>query len=442
MQGRVHYPIAIITALAWLTPVSAAAQQVAMPVGIQEQDGTWAHVVMPSTIVESHLEGDLGVTESGIDAQFMAEASVHASYTRRGPDRCSGEADGVADMRLIGMKLFSRDVPFMSGEQESRLIVNQETRQAALYLHGDVREYGPAPTYCDDGKLQLVGSGRGMLRMVYDTQNHVMPLNFQAYPRAWEIDQEGFAEACDRMRDLMLRAYREINPRWGLINVDQPPGPIDFSILIPNIPPVQEGLNNGTEASFNDGTFNTQTALAGADALANAITLTQALAAGAGKGPAMVASNATQWTLGYALGIHAPTTSAATAATQLYATMVDFHQNMAWDPATRHNAEYAVKPVTMGETVYAGIDADYLARMMLETCDSEQPFEVPSGYAAGHFSKPTGTLQLIGRGPVAGVPAAFANGAMPAGGSNAIADALAMAATMGVEVPDMAAIED
>ncbi len=350
---------------------------------------------------------------------------------------CDPGKRGVSDFRVLAIKLFSRDVPFHSGEQESRIIVNQAQQRVALYLHGDVREWKPAPGYCDDQRMQLATSGRGLLRLEYETQAHVVPLNFQAYPRKWEIDQEGLEEICERFEALVWNGYRATFPRWKTIPVHSPPGPIDTSVLIP----LPEGAHDGEKASFEEGTYNTRE-VADMVGLANSmIELSEPMLELFAKTPKIVkgAAGLAAWAVQEAVGQYAGVSVDNHVANALQA-MKAINEKWAAEPGLNPNREYASKPVSFGGHDFSAVDADYTVATVLDMRENTEIEEPVDGFAQGHMSWPAGTIQLQGRGLTAGAPAALATApVMPTG---SIADALAMAKAMGAEnVPDLADIE-
>lgn len=438
MTGRRPMKAAAVLA-ALLAPGApgALAQMPGIPGGMQveETPGTWAHVVRASSIVDSHV-ADMEIGDAdGIDGDFMAAASVHATRTVPGPDLCDPTRRGVSDFRVIAMDLFSRDVPFLSGEQESRLIVDQEVERAVIYLHGDVREWAPGPTYCEDGQMALASSGRGMLRLEYETTNHIVPLNFQAYPRQWEIDQEGLEEACRRFESLLLRAYQEAYPRWQTIPVTGPPGPIDTSIIRP--PSVPEGQNNGEDASFEDGTLSNREIGEALGTTSSVMGWAQALAPAFEHAPRIGAAGAglASWAIQEAVSTYGGESLDNHLGNALQA-MKAINSNFAGDARTRPVAEYASRRASFGGETFVGIDADYYTHMALDICANTELDAPVEGFAAGHFSYAGGTVQLVGTGPVKGFPAALANGpVMPSMGGTpmSVADALKLAEALGAE---------
>jgi len=428
---------ALAAAAVAAAPAASLAQ--AMPSGaLQAQEGTWAYVVEPSSLVESHLDQQDFGSADGIDAAFMAGASVHASRTVTGPDLCDPSERGVSDFRVLGMQVFSRDVPFLSGEQESRLIVSQTEQRAVIYLHGDVREWAPGPNYCEDGQMREVAGGRGMLRLEYETTNHFAPLNFMAYPRSWEIDQEGFEAVCDRFKDMMFKAYREAYPRWQTIPVHSPPGPIDTSVLIP----IPEGAHDGEKASFEEGTYNLRTA---ADAVAQTESIrgmTEAVAPVFEKAPRIAQSvrGFAAWAVSEAVG-HYAGVSVDNHVSNALQTMKAINEKWSAEPGLNPNVAYGSGPVSLGPETYRGVNADYYTDLVFDMCETE--IEVAEeGYAAGHMSWSGGTIQLVGRGVTRGAPAAQATGPVAPAGQMSVAEAMAMAQAMGAPtMPDMAEIE-
>lgn len=403
--------------------------------GLPVQKGTWVYPVRASTLqLDAIGDRDFGVSK-GVDADFMARASVFLTKVVPGPDLCNPNEPGMSDFRQVAMQVWTGNGPFMAGEQLSRLVVNQETAQAALYLHGDVREWAPGETFCADGGMAEISSGKGMLRMEYTTAGHIAPLHFVAYPRASDIDPSDFENACAQFENAASEMYREMNRNWGMI-VHGDSGPVDWSTFGP--PPVPEGFNNGSEASFGDGTFNMRQAVDAVGNMNSGTGLLNAVLAPIFQHAPRIAAGVggvVSWAV-----VEAVNRAAGQSFDSSIATMIEmvtfagqaFHGG---DPATRKVAEHAQQRVSDNTGTYEGLNVDYMVSVVLDACSNIEEVEIPSGYAAGHMSWPRRSVHLIGRGPVSQAPAAHANGPVS---SMSIADALAMARAMsgGSDVPD------
>ncbi|MDX1580848.1 MAG: hypothetical protein R3360_04405, partial [Alphaproteobacteria bacterium] len=216
---------------------------------------------------------------------------------------------------------------------------------------------------------------------------------------------------------------------------------IDSSVLTP--PPVPEGTSDGEKASFEDGTYNHRQS---ADAVAqtnSVMGLAQALAPAFESTPRVPASAGAfvGWAVQEAVGHYAGVAMDNHVSNALE-TMKHINQQFAAEPTTSNVANYASKPAKFGETTYSGIDVDYLTDTVLDICNTTEMPEIEEGYAAGHFSWSNGTIQLVGRGAVKGMPAAQSIAPVTPPGGMSIGDALAMARAMGAQnVPDVADIE-
>jgi hypothetical protein len=406
------------------------------------QQGTWVYPVrngLHTDMVEGHAIG----ASHGIDGDILARSSLQAVYTAAGdPPTCpgGGGADIRGRSRILAMEVWTGSGSFLGGQQESRLVVNQELSRAVLYLHGDVHEWVPGPNFCDDGAYVEAGSGRGMLRMEYETVNHVAPLNFMAFPRAGEVDISDLEESCEAMRDLAVEAYQDMNRRWNLVTHDFS-GPLDWS----TITPVEDGYADGEHASFGDGLFNTGDVVEAAATASDAVSLGASLANAFSRAPSVAASGAAgvgQWVVMQAMepvlnaaGI--PTMSPADA--MMAMAMMGHHAyGGSGEPRAREVADHALRRLPDPDGPFEGVDADYIMHTLFEACDGLSPETVLTGYAGGHFSWPGGTVPLSGRGLAPGEPAATANGPVQSG---SLSDALALAQSMGAEIPDMAEIQ-
>lgn len=399
------------------------------------QKGTWVYPVRANTIVESLLADKEFGPANGVDAEFVANASVHLTKTVRGPDLCKPGETGVSEVRIVAMRLFSNDDAYLTGTQESRLVVNQELERAVLYARGDVREWIPGPAFCDDRQMVIGSSGRGMMRMEYETKAHFAPLNFTAYPKPWKSDLASVQNNCNLFKDRVAATYAQMNKRWSMIPISTPPGPIDWSV---SGPPVVEGMNNGQEASFADGTFNIRDAV---DAAANASSvadLSKAIAPLFRNAPKLAAGlgGVASWALEQVVGDIAGLSLDDTMNQMIDMMAVANQAFQGGDPMAKAVAEHARQPVHDGQMQFQGINIDYMISSLLSACDTLTDLEQPDGYAAGYMTWPGGSVVLTGRGAVPGLPAAIANAPV---GQTSIADALAIAQAMSgdTKVPNM-----
>lgn len=405
------------------------AMQVPGMAPIETQSGTWVYPVRANTLVESVLaDREFGAAD-GIDADFMANASVHLTKIVRGPDLCRSNEMGVSEMRIIAMRLFSSDAPYMTGTQESRLVVNQELERAILYARGDVREWVPGPTFCDDQQMVLGSSGRGAMRMEYETKAHFAPLSFTAYPKPWKSDLTAVQNNCDIFQKHVATMYAQLHKRWSVIPIAASPEPLSWGVMGPS---VREGMNNGKEASFADGTFNMRDAVDAAADTSAIADLSGAIAPLFRKAPKLAAGlgGVASWALEQVVGEVAGQSLDDTANQMIDMMAVANQAFHGGDPKAKAVAEYARQPVNDGQSQLHGINIDYMAASLLSACDALTQLEQPDGYAAGYITWPGGSVVLTGRGAVPGVPAAFANA--PVGGVS-VADALAMAQAMSGE---------
>lgn len=393
---------------------------------LETQKGTWVYPVKANTLVESLLAETTFGSADGVDAQFMANASVHLTKIVRGADICKPSEIGVSEMRVIAMKLYSNDAAYVTGTQESRLVVNQDLQRAVLYARGDVREWIPGPKFCDDRQMVIGSSGRGMMRMEYETKAHFAPLNFTAYPKPWKSDLTAVQNSCDLFKDQAAIAYAQINKRWSTIPIAPSPDPIDWSVFGP---PVKEGMNNGEEASFANGSFNIRSAVDAAARANSVADLSSAIAPIFRQAPKLAAGlgGVASWALGEVVGGIAGQSLDDTANQMIDMMIVANQAFQSGDPKAREVAEYARQPVHDGQTQLQGINIDYMISSFMSACDTLTNLEQPDGYAAGYITWPGGSVVLTGRGAVPGLPAAMANA--PVGGAS-IANALSMAQAM------------
>lgn len=406
------------------------------------QEGTWIYPV-GAGMHASMLEGEGVGDADGIDGDFLARASVRATYTQAGelpecPETSRNDARGR--IRIVAMTVETGSGPFMGPDQLSRIVVNQSLSRAVIYLRGEAREWEPGPSFCDDGRFVEVSRGRGLLRMEYETASHVAPLNFTAFPRAGEVDISDLEDSCDAVRDLAFEAYQDMNRRWNLITHSYN-GPIDTSVLIP----VEEGYSDGEHASFGDGLFNTGDVVDAASSAADAVSLGASLANAFSGAPSVAASGAagvSQWVVMQAvepvLNAAGIQTMSPTEAMMAMA-MIGYNAFAAsGEPRAGEIAGHAMKRLPDPDGAFEGVDADYIVHTLLEACEGLSPEETLTGFAAGHFSWPGGTIPLSGRGLAPGEPAATANGPVQSG---SLADALTLARSMGAEVPDTAELQ-
>lgn len=408
--------------------------------GLQVQQGTWIYPVRAG-LHEAMLQGqDIG-SDNGIDGDALARASLRAAYIEAGePPSCPG--DSRADMRgrssIVVMTVETGSGPWNGTDQLSRLVVNQAQNRAALYLHGAASEWVPGPSFCDDGDYVLAGEGRGFLRMEYETTTHVAPLNFMAFPRTGDVDTEALEDACQRLTDLALDAYREMDRRWNTINHSYE-GPVDWSVITP----VPEGYGDGERASFADGTFATGDVVKAVTGSIDLTGLIRNIGGALGSNPAAMLAGATgvaQWAVMQAVQYATGAAGVATDPVQaLMALLAAGNAAFAdsGEPGPQQVADQAVRRLPDANGPYQGLDADYMAYAMLEGCT--QPADPAlAGFASGHFSWPGGTVPLSGRGLMPGQPAATASG--PVGGAS-LSQALAIAQGMGVATPDLAQLQ-
>jgi len=403
--------------------------------GLPVQKGTWVYPVRASTLQLGAIEDRSFGTSKGVDADFMARASVFLTRVVPGPDLCNPNEPGMSEFRQVAMQVWTGNGPFMAGEQLSRLVVNQETGQAALYLHGDVREWAPGETFCTDGGMAEISSGKGMLRMEYTTAGHIAPLHFTAYPRASDIDPSDFENACEQFENTAGEMYREMNRSWGMI-VHGDNNPVDWSAFGP--PPVPEGFDNGSEASFGDGTFNMRQAVDAVGNMNSGTGLINAVLTPIFQHAPRIAAGVggvVSWAVAEAVNRAAGQSFDSSIATMIEMVKFAGQAFHGGDPQTRKVAEHAQQRVSDGSNIFEGLNVDYMISVVLDACANIEEVEIPSGYAAGYMSWPGGSVNLIGRGPVPQAPAAHANAPVS---SMPIADALAMARAMsgGKDVPD------
>lgn len=401
---------------------------------LQQQEGTWVYPIRAG-LQETMLQGQELPSRDGVDTDFLARASVRAVYVAAGEAPTCPSASHL-DMRgrtrVVAMTVETGSGPFMGVDQRSRIVVNQAEERAVLYLHGEARSWVPGETFCEDRLMVEDGGGRGLLRMSYSTVAHVTPLNFMAFPRAVDIDLSDLEENCQALRELAHEAYQDMNQRWNLIGHTFE-GPIDWSV----IPPVPAGYSNGDRASFADGLLNAADVVNAAAQAKDAVTMGQELGRIFAQAPSLArgVGGAAQWaavqTANYFIG------------TQLgdpVDTMMQIAQagdaayRNSGEPSAQAVARHAELQVQHGDGTYRGLDADYLMHTVLGACESLEPQDIPEGDASGHFSWQGGTVVLSGRGLAPGEPAAIASG--PVQSSMSIADALAMARTLGAAVPD------
>tara|TARA_R110000868_G_scaffold102358_1_gene281873 strand:+ start:13290 stop:14807 length:1518 start_codon:yes stop_codon:yes gene_type:complete len=395
---------------------------------LETQTGTWLYPVR-SGLQAAMMEGREIGTANGVDADFLARSSLQAVYTQSGtPPTCDGNrnADMRGRSRMVAMEVWTGSGPFLAEGQMSRLVVNQELSRAVIYLHGDVREWVPGPNFCDDQAYVLAGSGRGFLRLEYETTAHIAPLNFTAYPHPATVDLEAFADNCRQFSDRLRDSYAELNRRWSTISIPDY-GPVDWSTY----PPVPEGFNNGEQASFADGLFNTRQVVDAASQAADAIGVGQAVAEFFGNAPTLArgASGIAVWAIGEATNYLAGEVFVDPAeAMMMIAWAGDAAYRSSGDPSARAVSEHARQDVPGRDGNYRGLNVDYMMHTLLDACEAIDELEAQPGNAFGYLSWPGGAVSLTGRGLAPGAPAAIASGPVQSG---SMADALALAQTMG-----------
>lgn len=159
-------------------------QQGQIPQGVQPltaRPGTWSYPIKPGLHTEM-LKEQTFADAKGIDATFLAKASVFVTRVESGPDLCNPGHQGISDVRVIALQVGEPSPPDTGGPR-NRLIVNQEQSLAMLDLQGEIREWKPGREFCG-GEKQMTEASRGEGRLVleYQTQ-HLAPLNFTASPR-------------------------------------------------------------------------------------------------------------------------------------------------------------------------------------------------------------------------------------------------------------------
>ena len=405
--------------------------------GLPTQDGTWVYPIRPG-MHEAMLANENIGTGNGIDGDFLARASLQAVFTAAGePPTCDGgsHADMRGRSRIIAMQVWTNDAPYMSGTQESRIIINQELQRAVVYLHGDTTEWVPGPNFCDDGQYVRAGGGRGSLRMVYDTTAHIAPLNFMAFPHPSQVDMEAYDNACRVFEDNMLTAYQDLNQRWNTIPISHDM-PVDWSVITP----IPEGYNDGETASFGAGLFNTREVVEAASQARDAIGLGQAVGEFFAHAPTLArgAGGVATWALEQVVDTIATDVFVDPAeAMMMIARAGDAAYRSSGEPSARAVHEHADQRRSHPSgNAFAGLNVDYLMHTVLDACQNLDAVETAGGDAYGYFSWPGGTAILTGRGMAPGAPAATAAGPVQSG---SIADALALAQSMGAaNIPSMA----
>lgn len=414
-----------------------AGQMPGMP--LQTQEGTWLYPV--SAGLHEGLLGDREIgSDNGIDGDFLARSSLQAVYTAAGDaPRCDGSnsSDMRGRSRIVAMEVWTGSGPFLGENQMSRLVVNQSLEHAVIYLHGDVREWVPGPNFCDDQQYVLAGSGRGMLRLDYATQGHIVPLNFVAYPHPSTIDLQSMEESCRRLQDTMHTAYQDINRRWGFLG-HQYDGPVDWSVITP----VPEGHDNGEQASFAEGLFNNRDVVDAASGAADAVSMGREVGQIFAQAPNLArgAGGAVGWAVVQVANQYLENALPDPAELMMdMARAGDAAYRSSGDPSARRVADHALQRVGHTDGNFSGMNVDYLVHTIMSACDNIRDMDLQSGTAYGHLSWPGGTVALNGRGFAPGAPAAVASGPVQ---STSIGDALAMAqAYGGANAPDMAEIE-
>ena len=167
-------------------------QQGQVPQGVQplvSREGTWAYPVNPGLHTEM-LKDQSFSDAKGIDAEFLAKASVFVTRIEHGPDLCNPGQQGVSDVRVIALQV-GDPPPAKAGGLANRLIVNQNRSLAVLDLYGEVREWKPSRDFCG-GEKQMTEASRGGGRLVLEYQTrHMAPLNFLADPREEREPDDG-----------------------------------------------------------------------------------------------------------------------------------------------------------------------------------------------------------------------------------------------------------
>lgn len=406
---------------------------------LQTQDGTWLYPVAAG--IHEGLLGDREIgSGNGIDGDFLARASLQAVYTAEGePPRCDGgsHSDMRGRSRIVAMEVWTGSGPYLGENQMSRLVVNQELERAVIYLHGDVREWVPGPNFCDDRQYVLAGSGRGLLRLDYETQGHVAPLNFTAYPHPSTVDLDSLEESCRQLQDTMHTAYQDINRRWGFLGHSLE-GPIDWSVITP----VPEGYTNGEQGSFADGLFNTRDVVEAAAGASDAVSMGQAVGQIFARAPSLArgAGGAAGWAVVQVANQYLENALPDPAQLMMdVARAGDAAYRSSGEPSARQVADHALQRVGHSDGNFSGLNVDYLVHTVMSACDDIRDMELQSGTAYGHLSWPGGMVALNGRGFAPGAPAAIASGPVQ---STSIRDAMAMAQAYGAAgAPDMAEIE-
>lgn len=395
---------------------------------LQTQEGTWLYPVASGL-----HEGLLGDREigggNGIDADFLARSSLQAVYTAAGdPPTCDGssQADMRGRSRIVAMEVWTGSGPYLGENQMSRLVVNQELNHVVIYLHGDVREWVPGENFCDDRQYVLAGSGRGMLRLDYETNTHIVPLNFTAYPHPSTVDMQSVENACAMLRDNMYEAYQDVNRRWGFIG-NQFEGPIDWSVITP----VPEGYTNGEQASFADGLFNTRDVVEAASGASDAISMGRELGQVFAQAPSLArgAGGAVGWAVVQVANHYIEGALPDPAEMMMdIAQAGDAAYRSSGEPSARQVSDHAMQRVNHPDGDLRGLNVDYIVHTVMQACEDMEDMDLQSGTAYGHFSWPGGMVALNGRGFAPGAPAAIASGPVQ---STSIRDALAMAQAYG-----------
>lgn len=395
---------------------------------LQVQDGTWLYPVASG--IHEGLLGDREIgSADGIDGDFLARSSLQAVYTAAGePPQCDGSSrsDMRGRSRIVAMEVWTGSGPFLAEGQMSRIVINQELERAVIYLHGDVREWVPGPNFCDDQQYVLAGSGRGVLRLDYETQSHVAPLNFMAFPHPSTVDLQSLEDSCRALQDTMHAAYQDLNRRWGFLG-HQYDGPIDWSVITP----VPEGHDNGEQASFADGLFNTRDVVDAASGAADAVSMGRELGQVFAQAPSLArgAGGAVGWAVVQVANQYLENALPDPAQLMMDVALAgDAAYRSSGDPSARQVADHALQRVGHSDGDFRGLNVDYLVHTVLSACDEIRDMDLQSGTAYGHFSWPGGMVALNGRGFAPGAPAAIASGPVQ---STSIRDALAMAQAYG-----------
>ena len=406
---------------------------------LQVQEGTWLYPVASG--IHEGLLGDRELGDgNGIDADFMARSSLQAIFTAEGePPTCDGsnQHDMRGRSRVVAMEVWTGSGPFLGENQMSRLVVNQSLERAVIYLHGDVIEWVPGPNFCDDRQYVRAGSGRGRLRLEYETQGHIVPLNFTAYPHPSTVDLDELENSCRALQDSMHSAYQDLNRRWGFIG-HQFNGPIDWSVITP----VPEGYNNGEQASFADGLFNSRDAVSAAADAADAVNMGYELGQVFAQAPTLArgAGGAVGWAVVQVANQYLENALPDPAQLMMdVARAGDAAYRSSGEPSARQVADHAMQRVTHPDGDFSGLNVDYMIHTIMDVCDRIRDMDLQSGTAYGHLSWPGGSVALNGRGFAPGAPAAIASGPVQ---STSIRDALAMAqAFAGENAPSADEIE-